>query len=49
MTRGEIGQRVLAIIDDRGLTPKEGGEVTEATSFKDDLNTDSLDGVEVIM
>ena len=49
MTRDKIRLKILVIIDGQGLTPKEGGEVTEATRFKEDLDIDSLNSVEIVM
>lgn len=48
-TRDEIRKKILEIIDGQGLTPKEGGAVTEATRFKEDLDIDSLNSVEIVM
>jgi len=40
-------EKVKAVIEDK--LNAEGVEITEATSFKDDLNADSLDLFELIM
>ena len=39
--------KVKSVIEEKLLA--EGGELTEATSFKDDLNADSLDLFELVM
>ena len=40
-------EKVKAVIEDK--LNAEGVEITEATSFKDDLNADSLDLFELVM
>ena len=48
MTRDEIGRKILGILWGQGLIG-EGKEVPETIRFKEDLDFDSLNSVEVIM
>lgn len=45
----DVWNRVVSIIKDQGLEPKGGGAITPQTSFREDLEADSLDLVELIM